>query len=58
MVSKEDTESFFSTPSPDKKGRVKLDTELNDQIPEVKPLSLNIKPTEEDNVAENKNELE
>jgi len=61
VVSKEDTESFFSTPSPDKKNKLKLDNEHDDQVPqlEVKPLSirdgLKLVLDEDD---QNKNELE
>ena len=56
-ASKEDTESFFSTPSPDKKNKVKSDNEL-DESPQIdaKP-SLSIKDglklvTDEEEVGE------
>jgi hypothetical protein len=35
VASKEETESFFSTPSPDKKNRAK-ENEFNDNEPETK----------------------
>jgi hypothetical protein len=39
VASKEDTESFFSTPSPEKKNRAR-ENELNDQEPEPKKFNL------------------
>ena len=60
VASKEDTESFFSTPSPEKKHRV-TDIEFNDEVPKAKQFSIgeNLKiAVEEQEMDQGKNELE